>query len=66
VVKLAALTETPDQEVAPANQLSMMAPLLVGVATTFFAVTVHMLILGMVVTDARRGLMQEGASRLRA
>ena len=57
MVRLAALTETPDQKVVPSNQLSLMAPLLVGVATIFLTVIVHMLILLMVVRVVRRGLM---------
>ena len=42
---------------APANQLSVMAPLLVGVAIIFLTVIVYMLILLMVVRIVRRGLM---------
>jgi len=41
---------------APSNQISVLGPLIVGVATTFFTVIVHGLILGMVVRAVRRDL----------
>jgi hypothetical protein len=41
---------------APSNQISVLSPLLVGVAATFCTVIVHALIFGIIVTQVRRDL----------
>jgi hypothetical protein len=41
---------------APSNQISVLSPLLVGVAVTFCTIIVHALILGLIVTQVRRDL----------
>jgi Ion channel len=40
--------------VAPANQISVTGPLLVAVATTFFTIIVHALVLDMIIETVRR------------
>ncbi len=40
----------------PSNQISILSPLLVGVATTFCTIVGHGLILGVIVTAVRHGL----------
>jgi hypothetical protein len=42
--------------VAPANQVSVTGPLLVGVATTFFTIIVHALVLYTIIEAVRRYL----------
>src|SRR6266851_5505729 len=41
---------------APTNQISVLNPLLVGVATTFCTIIVHALFLGMIIRIVRRDL----------
>jgi hypothetical protein len=41
---------------APPNQISIMSPLIVGVATTFCTIIVHALLLGMIIRIVRRDL----------
>jgi hypothetical protein len=41
---------------APSNQISVLSPLLVGVAATFCTIIAHALILAFIVTQVRRGL----------
>ena len=41
---------------APANQISVTGPLLVGVATTFFTIIVHVLVLYTIIEEVRRYL----------
>src|SRR5713101_792654 len=41
---------------APPNQISVLSPLLVGVATTFCTIIVHALFLGMIIRVVRRDL----------
>ena len=41
---------------APANQISVTGPLLVGVATTFFTIIVHALVLNTIIGAVRRYL----------
>ena len=41
---------------APANQISVTGPLLVGVATTFFTIIVHALVLNTIIEAVRRYL----------
>src|SRR5258708_13762291 len=43
---------------SPSNQISVLNPLLVGVATTLCTIIVHGLILGLIVTVVRRGLLR--------
>jgi hypothetical protein len=43
---------------APSNQISVLSPLLVGVAATFCTIIVHALILGLIVTEVRRDLQR--------
>jgi hypothetical protein len=43
---------------APSNQISVLSPLLVGVAATFCTIIVHALILGFIVTQVRRDLQR--------
>jgi hypothetical protein len=45
--------------VAPANQISVTGPLLVGVATTFFTIIVHALVLYTII-EAVRGYLSRG------
>jgi hypothetical protein len=40
--------------VAPPNQIALLNPLLVGIATTFCNIIVHALFLGMIITIVRR------------
>jgi ion channel len=42
----------------PSNQISVLSPLLVGTAATFCTIIVHALILGIIVTQVRRGLQR--------
>jgi hypothetical protein len=42
----------------PSNQISVLSPLLVGVAVTFCTIIVHALILGIIVTQVRRDLQR--------
>jgi hypothetical protein len=43
--------------VAPPNQINLLNPLLVGVATTFCTIIVHALFLGMIIWIVRRDLL---------
>jgi len=43
---------------APSNQISVLSPLLVGVAATFCTIIVHALILGFIVTQVRRDVQR--------
>ena len=43
---------------APANQISVTGPLLVGVATTFFTIIVHALVLYAIIEAVRRYLLR--------
>jgi len=42
--------------VAPSNQISVLNPLLIGVATTFCTIILHALLLGMIIWIVRRDL----------
>lgn len=42
----------------PSKQVSVLSPLLVGVAATFCTIIVHALILGLIVTQVRRDLQR--------
>jgi hypothetical protein len=44
--------------VAPANQISVTGPLLVGVATTFFTIIVHALVLNTIIGAVRRYVLR--------
>jgi hypothetical protein len=46
------------KEVAPANQISVTGPLLVGVATTFFTIIVHALVLYTIIGAVRRYVLR--------
>src|SRR5271166_4764349 len=42
---------------APSNQLSVLSPLLLGVATTFCTIVIHGLMLGLIIAQVRRDLL---------
>jgi hypothetical protein len=44
--------------VAPENQISVTGPLLVGVATTFFTIIVHALVLNTIIAAVRRYVLR--------
>ncbi len=43
---------------APSNWISVLSPLLVGIATIFCTIVVHALMLGIVITEVRRDLQR--------
>jgi hypothetical protein len=42
---------------APSNQMSVLSPLFLGVATTFCTIIIHGLVFGMIIAQVRRDLL---------